>query len=201
VKYLRSFLGLAGYYRKFVHHFGIIAKPLTRLLKKNVQFFWIDLHQQAFLTLKQALIAAPVLALLDFSKQFQLKTDASDLGVGAVLMQEGHPLAFIRKTLGPRTIGLSTYEKEYLAILIVVEHWRAYLQLAELIIFTDQKSLIHLSNQRLHTHWQHKVFSKLIGLQYKIMHKKATENHVANALSRHPCPTDHLMAISAIQPI
>jgi hypothetical protein len=153
VKYLRSFLGLAGYYRKFVHHFGIIAKPLTRLLKKNVQFFWIDLHQQAFLTLKQALIAAPVLALLDFSKQFQLKTDASDLGVGAVLMQEGHPLAFIRKTLGPRTIGLSTYEKEYLAILIVVEHWRAYLQLAELIIFTDQKSLIHLSNQRLHTHW------------------------------------------------
>jgi hypothetical protein len=153
VKYLRSFLGLAGYYRKFVHHFGIIAKPLTRLLKKNVQFFWIDLHQQAFLTLKQALIAAPVLALLDFSKQFQLKTDASDLGVGAVLMQEGHPLAFISKTLGPRTIGLSTYEKEYLAILIVVEHWRAYLQLAELIIFTDQKSLIHLSNQRLHTHW------------------------------------------------
>jgi hypothetical protein len=146
-------LGLAGYYRKFVHHFGIIAKPLTGLLKKNVQFFWTDLHQQAFLTLKQALIAAPVLALLDFSKQFQLKTDASDLGVGAVLMQEGHPLAFISKTLGPRTIGLSTYEKEYLAILIAVEHWRAYLQLAELIIFTDQKSLIHLSNQRLHTHW------------------------------------------------
>jgi hypothetical protein len=93
-----------------------------------------------------------------------LETDASDQGVGAILMQADHPLAFISKALGPRTRGLSTYEKEYLAILIAVDHWRAYMQLAEFVILIDQKSLIHVSDQRLHTYWQQKVFSKLIGL-------------------------------------
>lgn len=67
-------------------------------------------------------------------------------------MQAGHPLAFISKALGPRTRGLSTYEKEYLAILIAVDHWRAYMQLAEFVILIDQKSLIHVSDQRLHTY-------------------------------------------------
>jgi hypothetical protein len=71
-----------------------------------------------------------------------------------VLMQRGHPLAYISKALGPKSRDLSTYEKEYLAILIDVDRWRAYLQLVEFVIFTDQKSLTHLSNQRLNTHWQ-----------------------------------------------
>jgi hypothetical protein len=69
-------------------------------------------------------------------------------------MQRGHPLAYISKALGPKSRDLSTYEKEYLAILIDVDRWRAYLQLVEFVIFTDQKSLTHLSNQRLNTHWQ-----------------------------------------------
>jgi hypothetical protein len=103
--------------------------------------------------------------------------------------------------LGPRTRGLSTYEKEYLAIQIAVGQWRAYLQLAEFVIFTDQKSLIHLSDQRLHTHSQQKVFTKLHGLQYKILYKKGTDNRVADALSRHPDPPEQLMALSAVQPV
>jgi hypothetical protein len=127
VKQLRSFLDLAGYYRKFVKHFGIICRPLTDLLKKQTTFIWTSTHEQAFITLKQALTSAPVPALPDFTKQFKIQTDASELGVGAVLMQNGHPLAFICKSLGPRTKGLSTYEKECLAILIAVDHWRAYL--------------------------------------------------------------------------
>jgi hypothetical protein len=122
IKHLRSFLGLVGYYRKFVQHFSIICKPLINLLKKGSLFIWTKRQQQAFYTLKQALVPAPVLALPDFTKQFQLETNASDLGVGVILMQQSHTLAFISKALGTRIRGLSTYEKEYMAILIVVDH-------------------------------------------------------------------------------
>lgn len=116
VKQLRQFLGLSGYYRKFVRYYGIIAKPLTQLLKKNAPFVWTSGCTTTFEALKQALITAPVLALPDFNKQFTIETDASDYGVGAVLQQDGHPLAFSSKPLGPRNKGLSTYEKELLAI-------------------------------------------------------------------------------------
>ena len=108
----------------------------------------------------------------NFSKTFCIEIDASNSGVGAVLNQDGHPLAFISKPLGLRTRGLSTYEKEYLAIIMAVQQWRPYLQHGEFLIYTDQKSLIQLTEQRLHTHWQQKVFSKLLGLQYRIIYKK-----------------------------
>jgi hypothetical protein len=127
-----------GYYRKFVRHFAILVRPLTDLLKKGSLFVWTRAHTIAFTTLQQALMSAPVLALLNFSKAFQIQTNASEFGVGTVLLQEGHPLAFVSKALGPRTRGLSTYEKEYLAMLVAVEQWRAYLQHGEFIIFTDQ---------------------------------------------------------------
>jgi hypothetical protein len=164
VKELRSFLGLAGYYRRFVRHFGIISKPLTNLLKKHALFIWTSDHDIAFQTLKTALYQAPVLALPNFAKPFSIETDASEAGVGAVLMQDGHPLAFFSKALGAKSRGLSTYEKEFMAILLAVQLWRPYLQFQEFVIFTDQKSLTQLTDQRLHTHWQQRVFSKLLGL-------------------------------------
>jgi hypothetical protein len=154
VRELRGFLGLAGYYRKFVRHFGILARPLTNLLKKDAVFVWSPAHEDAFNTLKQALSSAPVLALPDFSLPFHIETDASGTGVGAVLQQNGHPLSYISKALAPRTQGLSTYEKEYLAIVMAVDQWRHYLLQNEFFIHTDQKSLIHLNEQRLHTPWQ-----------------------------------------------
>ena len=195
VKELRSFLGLAGYYRKFIRHFGILARPLTNLLKKNTMFVWTAEHDEAFSALKTALSSAPVLALPDFSVPFAIETDACANGVGAVLVQQGHPLAFISKALGPRTMGLSTYEKEYLAILVAVEQWRHYLQYGEFLIFTDQRSLIHLNKQCLHTPWQQKVFTKLLGLQYRIVYKPGSTNRAADALS-HRTTTPQLMAIS-----
>jgi hypothetical protein len=154
LKQLRGFLGLSGYYRKFVRHYGIISQPLTQLLRKGVPFVWSKDMQTAFDTLKQALTSAPVLALPDFSKRFEIETEASGVGVGAVLLQQGHPLAFVSRGLGPRTRGLSTYEKEYMAILLVVEQWRAYLQHAKFVIHIDHCSLSHLEAQRLHTTWQ-----------------------------------------------
>lgn len=121
IKELRSFLGLAGYYRKFMRNYAILARPLTDLLKKGSLFVWTPVHQGAFEALKSALVSTPVLSQPDFSKQFQLQTDACDAGVGAVLLQDGHPLAFVSKALGPRTRALSNYEKGFLAILVAVE--------------------------------------------------------------------------------
>lgn len=122
VKKLKGFLGLAGYYRKFVRNFGVLSKSLTQLLRKRIPFIWSTEADQAFNSLKQALVTAPVLALPDFSKAFTVETDASDLGIGAVLSEENHPIAYMSKALGPRTRGLSTYENEYMAMLLAVEH-------------------------------------------------------------------------------
>lgn len=110
-KQLRSFLGMAGYYKKYVRNYGSISKPLTQLLHKNIPFIWTSESQLAFDTLKAALITAPVLALPDFSCTFIVETDACDMGIGVVLLQKEHPLAFVSKALGPRNRGISTYVK------------------------------------------------------------------------------------------
>ena len=198
VKELRGFLGLAGYYRKFVKNFGIMAKPLTELLKKDRLFVWTSVHASAFQLLKNALSTALVLAMLDFSIPFHIETDASGTGIGAVLLQRGHPLAFISKPLSPKNRGLTVYEKEYLAILMAVDAWRHYLLQAEFFIHTDHQSLTHLNEQRLHTAWQQKVFSRLLGLQYKILYRKGNENGVADALSRRQHP-EQLLSVSSIK--
>lgn len=162
---------------------------------------WTSECTAAIEALKQALVTAPVLALPDFNKQFVIETDASDYGVGAVLQQDGHPLAFLSKPLGPRNKGLSTYEKELLAILLAVEQWRQYLQSAEFVIKTDQRSLVHLEDQRLHTPWQQKAFTKLLGLRYRLCYRKGSDNGATDALSRRPISeTDELYAISLCQP-
>jgi hypothetical protein len=127
-KELRSFLALLGYYRKFVKNYGVLAKPITNLLRKGVLFVWTAETERAFQLLKESLITAPVLSLPDFTKVFTVETDASDIGIGAILLQDNHPIAFVSKSLGPKTRGLSTYEKEYLAILLAIDQWRPYLQ-------------------------------------------------------------------------
>jgi hypothetical protein len=154
----------------------------------------------AFEALKQMLVSAPVLALPNFTKPFIIETDACDGGVEAILMQAGHPLAFLSKALGPKSMGLSTYEKEYMAILLVIQHLRSYLQQGEFIIHIDHKILSQLNEQRLHSMWQHKVFTKLLGLQYKVVYKKGTENRVVDALSRRTHDPTQFHMVSAITP-
>lgn len=112
----------------------------------------------------------------------------------------GYPLAYISKALGPRSQGLSTYEKEYLAILLAVQQWHSYLQHQEFTIFTDQRSLSQLNEQRLHTPWQQKVFTKLLGLQYRVIYKKGVDNRVADALSRKSCHESQCAALSSCEP-
>lgn len=126
LKALRGFLGLAGYYRRFVKNFGVIARPLTSLTKKEC-FRWNEEAEQAFEELKKALCSTPVLALPQFDKSFVVETDACGSGIGAVLMQDGHPLAYISRHLKGKQLNLSIYEKELLAVVFAVQKWRHYL--------------------------------------------------------------------------
>ena len=162
LKQLRGFLGLAGYYRRFIRSFGIIAKPLTDLLKKDA-FRWGNDAQRAFEEHKSALSTAPVLALPDVTKTFVVETDASARGLGAVLMQEKHPISFISKALSAKQQALSVYEKELLAILMAVKQWHYYLISGPFTIRTDQQSLKHLLTQKVMTPLQHKWLAKLTG--------------------------------------
>lgn len=112
-KLLRSFLGLANYYRRFIKAYIVIAKPLTTLLKKD-GFCWGQEASDSFKELKTTLTTSPVLALPNFAKTFVVETDASNTGIDAVLMQDGHPICFISRALGPRHQGLLVYKKNCL---------------------------------------------------------------------------------------
>jgi hypothetical protein len=160
---------------------------------------WTPLLQQSFDHLKQALISAPVLALPDFTKEFQVETDTSTGGIGVVLMQNHHPIAYLSKALGVKEQALSTYEKECLALIMAVTKWKPYLQHREFTILTDHKSLIHLNEQKLHQGMQQKAFLKLLGLQYKVIYKKGILNKAVDALSRQDHQED-LTAISISKP-
>ncbi|CAH9112482.1 unnamed protein product [Cuscuta epithymum] len=180
---LREFVGLTGYYRKFVREYGLIARPLTQLLKKG-QFSWSSEATLAFENLKKAVSTTPVLALPDFTKEFCIETDASGQGIGAVLSQGRWPIAFMSKALGPTKQAWSTYAKEMLAVLEAVRIWRTYLLGRRFIIYTDQKSLRHLIEQRITTPEQQKWIAKLLGFDYEIIYKPGATNKVADALSR-----------------
>ncbi|KAL2245963.1 UNVERIFIED_CONTAM: Retrovirus-related Pol polyprotein from transposon [Sesamum indicum] len=183
LKALRGFLDLTGYYRKFIKGYRLLSKPLTTLLKKD-GFLWNKEDEDAFNHLKIVMSTAPVLALPDFTKPFIVETDACGKGIGPVLMQEGRPIAYLSKALAPKNLGLSTYEKEFLALLLAVTKWKHYLQGHHFIIRTDQKSLKHILDQRVDSVLQQRWVTKLLGLSYEVQYKKGNENRAANALSK-----------------
>lgn len=117
LKGLRGFLGMAGYYRKFVKNFGMIAQSLTNMLKKN-NFHWTNDSERAFHDLKLAMTTTPVLALPDFSKEFVVECDASGNGIGAVLSQDNHPIAFLSKILAQKHLALPVYDKEMMVVCV-----------------------------------------------------------------------------------
>lgn len=183
IKSLRGFLGLTGYYRRFVRGYGMLSKPLTDLLKKGA-FQWNEEADRAFNHLKQIMSETPVLRMPDFTKTFVVETDASKSGIGAVLMQEGRPIAFLSQALSPKNIGLSTYEKELMAVVLAVQKWRGYLMGRHFVIKTDQQSIKYFLNQKISTVAQQKWLSRLLGFDYSIVYNKGKDNVVADPLSR-----------------
>ncbi|WVZ10734.1 hypothetical protein V8G54_015264 [Vigna mungo] len=185
VKTLRGFLGLTGFYRKFVKGYATIASPLTSLLRKDA-FDWTPEAQHVFDDLKAAMTLAPVLALPDFSVPFIVDTDASGTAMGAVLMQRNQPIAFFSKPFSPKLLHSSTYVRELHAITSAVKKWRQYLLGYPFVINTDHKSLKEILSQVIQTPEQQYYLSKLLGYEYTIQYKPGSHNVVADGLSRLP---------------
>jgi hypothetical protein len=150
----------------------------------------------AFETLKTAMVTTPVLALPDFSNKFIVETDASDYGIGAILSQNGRPIAYLSKALGPSKRAWSIYSKEMLAIMEAIRAWRPYLLGNKFQIQTDQKSLKFLLEQRIVTPEQQKWVSKLVGFDYEIIYRPGHSNSAADAMSQMP-HSPLLMSITA----
>lgn len=181
---VRSFHGLAGFYRRFVKDFSTIACPLNELTKKNVPFVWGKAQQKAFDELKKRLTEAPLLVLPDFAKTFEIECDASGLGIGGVLMQNGKPMAYYSEKLDGARLNYPIYDKELYALVRVLEVWQHYLWPREFIIHSDHESLKYLKSQhtlnKRHAKWVEFIES----FPYVIKYKKGKDNVVADALSR-----------------
>jgi len=150
IKALMGFLGLTGYYWKFIRGYGSIAAPLTAMLKKN-SCSWTKPAQEAFQALKVAVTQAPILALPNFAQPFLIECDASGIGIGAVLMEGNRPISFLSKALKGKALHMSTYQKELFALVTAIQKWRPYLLGQSFVVRTDQQSLKFLLEQKVGT--------------------------------------------------
>ncbi|XP_073525851.1 uncharacterized protein [Phyllobates terribilis] len=189
---VRSFQGLAGFYRRFVRDFSTIASPLTELTKKSTPFVWGKAQEAAFEELKHRLTNAPLLILPNFARPFEVECDASGIGIGGVLMQEGRPIAFFSEKLKGACLNYSTYDRELYALFRVLKTWQHYLWPSEFVLHTDHKSLKHLRGQdkldRRHGRWMEFIET----FPYIIKYKKSKDNIVVDALSRRYALIVHL---------
>ena len=190
-KGVMQFLGLAGYYRKFVANFSELAEPLTNLLKKNVPFCWSLSCEDAFNKLKAILTNQPVLKSPDFSKPFQLAVDASDVGIGGLLLQADengidHPVAYYSKKLDIHQRRYSTIEKETLALILSLSHFEVYVSscIDPLIVYTDHNPLKFINKFR--NKYQRLTRWSLLLQEHNLVikHIKGRDNVIPDVLSR-----------------
>ena len=191
VKELQQFLGLASYYRRFVKNFAHKARPLYRLTEKGRRWNWTDECGEAFVTLKHALISAPILAFPDFNHDFILDTDASTDGLGAVLSQqsaEGEKvIAYASRTLTKPERQYCTTRKEMLALVWGIRQFRPYLYGQAFQARTDHNSLKWLHNFREPEGQVARWLAILSEYNFQVIHRPGAQHKNADALSRSPC--------------
>lgn len=188
VKDIRSFIGFANYYRRFIPRFAHIAAPLTDLTKQNVPFIWGTPQQEAFDTLKAKLSTAPLLILPDPGLPFHLNVDASAFAIGAVLSQDQgnglQPIAYESRKLSPAEQNYPVHDREMLAIIHALRVWRHYLEGPPILGITDHDSLRHFMSQPLLTRRQARWMEFLQDYDIDIKYQPGKTNVVADALSR-----------------
>ena len=202
---LRSFLGLAGYYRRFIETFSTIAAPLTDLTKKRVTFQWSEEHTATFNLLKRLLCSAPILAYPEFSlsSPFTLKTDASDIGLGAILVQLQNGVervvAYGSRKLNTAERNYSVPEREALAVVWGISHFRPYLYGRKFRVLTDHQPITYLKSVKDPKGRFARWLQELSGYDYEISYKPGSTHKDADALSRYPHRPLPIAEVAAIR--
>src|SRR3954467_14490175 len=184
VKEVRSFLGLAGYYRRFIENFSKVAKPMTELLKKDKKFAWSEGCELSFQKLKKRLVTAPVLCLPDLEKDFQVYCDASHHGLGALLMQDGKVVAYASRQLKTHEVNYPTHDLELASVVHALKTWRHYLLGKRCEVFTDHKCLKYIFTQKEINMRQIRWLELIKDYDLSLQYHPGKANVVADALSR-----------------
>ncbi|KAG7533312.1 Zinc finger CCHC-type [Arabidopsis thaliana x Arabidopsis arenosa] len=181
---IRSFLGLAGYYRRFVKGFASMSQPMTRLTGKDTKFQWSEECEKSFSELKAMLTSAPVLVLPEEGEPYMVYTDASITGLGCVLMQKGSVIAYASRQLRKQEGNYPTHDLEMAAVVFALKIWRSYLYGAKVQIFTDHKSLKYIFTQPELNLRQRRWMEFVADYDLDIAYHPGKANQVADALSR-----------------
>jgi hypothetical protein len=201
-KEILSFLGLAGYYRRFVKNFSQLASSMTELLKDKVEWNWSTSVEEGFKSLKEVITSGPVLRSPDQSKPFVVTTDASGFAIGAELSQEFEgqlqPIAFMSKKLSPAERNYPVHEQELLAVIQAIREWKCYLDGQKFQVITDHKSLIYLQKQPHLSARQTRWLEFLSQFDFEMHYKPGKSNVVADALSRRCDYNDTTVQVNAV---
>ncbi|KAK1606824.1 hypothetical protein QYE76_030497 [Lolium multiflorum] len=184
VKEIRGFLGMAGYYRRFIEGFSKIAGPMTKLLRKNTPFVWSDECEKSFQTLKEKLTTAPVLAVPEDGKDYTVYCDASKHGLGCVLMQDRKVISYGSRQLRPHEVNYPTHDLELAAVVFAFKTWRHFLYGAKCELYTDHKSLKYFFTQKELNMRQKRWLELIKDYDLTINYTPGKANVVADALSR-----------------